>query len=235
MERFHKIKIKLELSIFLCNTLSMFEQIELRLKEAKIIPVVKVQDIQLALELAQTLQNSGMKAIEITFRTNDGKEGLKKIADCIIAIKKEFPKLLVGAGTVINASLAKEAKKSNADFLVSPGFNPKTVKWCISHKIPFFPGISTPGEIEQALECGLKTLKLFPAEILGGESFIKSLAGPFPQTTFIPTGGINNSNYKSYLNLKNVVAVGGSWMCPEKLIKGKNWIEIKNICTALQN
>ena len=208
----------------------MFEQTAEKIKNAKIIPVAKIQEKEDAIELARALTNGGMKAVEITFRTNDGETGLEKIAGCIESIKKEFPHILVGAGTVINASLAQKAQNAGADFLVSPGFNPKTVKWCVEHEVPFFPGVCTPGEIEQAIEAGLNFLKLFPAEVMGGTKFLKSLAGPFPQTIFIPTGGINGENFSSYLSCKNVGAVGGSWMCPEKLIKEKNWQEIENLC-----
>lgn len=208
----------------------MFEQTAEKIKNAKIIPVVKIQEKEDAMELVRALTNGGMKAVEITFRTNDGETGLKKIAGCIESIKKEFPNILVGAGTVINANLAQKAQNAGADFLVSPGFNPKTVKWCVEHETPFFPGVCTPGEIEQAIETGLNFLKLFPVEVMGGTKFLKSLAGPFPQTVFIPTGGINGENFSSYLLCKNVGAVGGSWMCPENSIKEKNWQEIENLC-----
>ncbi len=208
----------------------MFEQTAEKIKNAKIIPVAKVQEKEDAIKLARALTNGGMKAVEITFRTNDGETGLKKIACCIESIKKEFPNILVGAGTVINTSLAQKAQNAGADFLVSPGFNPKTVKWCVEHEVPFFPGVCTPGEIEQAIEAGLNFLKFFPAEVMGGTKFLKSLAGPFPQTMFIPTGGINAENFSSYLSCKNVGAVGGSWMCPENLIKEKKWQEIEKLC-----
>ena len=208
----------------------MFEQTAEKIRNARIIPVAKIQEKKDAIELARALANGGMKAVEITFRTNDGEDGLKKISGCIESIKKDFPHILVGAGTVINASLAQKAQNAGADFLVSPGFNPKTVNWCIEHELPFFPGVCTPGEIEQAMEAGLNFLKLFPAEVMGGTKFLKSLAGPFPQTTFIPTGGINGENFTSYLSCKNVGAVGGSWMCSENLIKEKKWQEIENIC-----
>ena len=137
----------------------MFEQTAEKIKNAKIIPVVKIQEKEYAMELVRALTNGGMKAVEITFRTNDGETGLKKIAGCIESIKKEFPNILVGAGTVINANLAQKAQNAGADFLVSPGFNPKTVKWCVEHEIPFFPGVCTPGnrnrpEFPKAFPCG---------------------------------------------------------------------------------
>lgn len=211
----------------------MFEETAEKIKMAKIIPVAKVHEKEDAIELARALTNGGMKAVEITFRTSGGEAELKKIAACIESVKKEFPDILTGAGTVINAGLAQKAQNAGADFIVSPGFNPRTVKWCIRHKAPLFPGVCTPGEIEQALEAGLNFLKLFPAESMGGTKFLKALAGPFPQAVFIPTGGINCGNFQSYLSCGNVGAVGGSWMCPEILIKEKKWREIENLCREI--
>ncbi|MGN0728424.1 bifunctional 4-hydroxy-2-oxoglutarate aldolase/2-dehydro-3-deoxy-phosphogluconate aldolase [Treponema sp.] len=211
----------------------MFEETAERIKKARIIPVASVQAPEDALCLARALKAGGFTAVEITFRNISQKNGAEKTARCIEAVKKEFPDFLTGAGTVINAGLAKMARKAGADFIVSPGFNPKTVKWCINHRMPVFPGVFSPGEIEQALEFGLNFLKFFPAESSGGVKMIKSLAGPFPQTFFIPTGGINCGNFKEYLSCKNVGAVGGSWMCPDTLIKEKNWPEIEKLCSQI--
>ena len=119
---------------------------------------------------------------------------------------------MVGAGTVINAELAEMAKDAGAEFIVSPGLNPSTVEWCIDNKMPVFPGVATPSEVELALSYGLTHLKFFPAEALGGIKMLKALSGPFPQIKFMPTGGINEENYVAYRELKNVFCVGGSWV-----------------------
>jgi 2-dehydro-3-deoxyphosphogluconate aldolase/(4S)-4-hydroxy-2-oxoglutarate aldolase len=219
-----------ELNEFLCHTSPMFEKISSKIESAKIVPVVKIDDEKDAVLLAESLEKGGMKAVEFAFRTSEGKSGIKKIARCIQAAAENCPNLLVGAGTVINEDLAKIARNSGAQFVVSPGFNRKTVEFALKKNLPVFPGVATPSEIESALSLGLNFLKLFPSEILGGVKFLKALKGPFPQVKFMPTGGISEENFMCYLECKNVGAVGGSWICSEKLIAEKNWTQIEILC-----
>lgn len=218
---------------FLCQTEAMFEEAEKKIKDARIIPVVKISEERSAVELAKSLERGGMGAIEVTFRTAEGSGEYAKIAQCISAIKRCCPALTVGAGTVLNVETARLAEQAGAEFLVSPGFNSQTAEWCLKRSIPFFPGVCTPSEIQYALEFGLTFLKLFPAEACGGTKLLKALAGPFPQVTFMPTGGIDGSNFERYLSCANTGAVGGSWMCPQILIAEKKWEEIEERCREI--
>ena len=213
----------------------MFKEISSKIADTKIIPVVKVSDTQTALSLADALIAGGINAMEITFRTTEGEEALEKIAQCIKTVRGQRPQMLVWAGTVINPVLAEKAFKSGAQFIVSPGFNPETVDYCIKNSLPVFPGVSTPSEVELALSKGLNILKYFPAEAGGGVPYIKALAGPFPTVKFIATGGVNEKNAPEYLALKNILAVGGSWMSGEKLIKEGSWQEITRLTKLALN
>ncbi|MBQ0039089.1 MAG: bifunctional 4-hydroxy-2-oxoglutarate aldolase/2-dehydro-3-deoxy-phosphogluconate aldolase [Treponema sp.] len=190
----------------------MFKEIAEKMSEAGVIPVVTVETMEKTLETAADAVAKGLKAIEITYRTTEGDAGYEKISQAIVAVKEKYPELMVGAGTVLNEKLAEMAKKAGAEFVVSPGFNPKTVQWCIENNMPVFPGVATPSDIEVALSYGLAYLKFFPAEAMGGTKMLKALSGPFPMVKFMPTGGINKENYGSYKELKNVFCVGGSWV-----------------------
>lgn len=189
----------------------MKKQIECdnKIKQACSIAVVQCKTANEAIDIAQKLLDSNVCAMEIAYRDINNFD----IADeCIKAVRKYVPKMLVGAATVINVSLVKRAVRSGAMFVLSPGFNPKTVKYCINHNIPIYPGVATPSDIEVALEYGLSTLKYFPAEIMGGIKMIKALAGPYPQVKFIVSGGLNEENFHEYTECKNVLAVSGSWL-----------------------
>lgn len=195
----------------------MFEEIVSRLSEVKIVPVVTVFDKDEAVKLAHSLVNRGYSAVEFAFRSASGaEEDFNKIAACIEAVRKLCPKMLCGAGTVINPKLAQLAKNSGAQFAMAPGFNPVTVEWCIKNDLAIFPGINNPSQIEEALMFGLDVLKFFPAEVSGGVKMLKALGGPFPGVRFIPTGGIDAANADDYLACKNVIAVGGSWITSVK-------------------
>ena len=192
----------------------MFEEIVSRLSEVKIVPVVTVFDKDEAVKLAHSLVNRGYSAVEFAFRSATGAESdFIKAGECIQAVRKLCPKMLCGAGTVINPKLAELAKNSGAQFVMSPGFNPATVEWCIKNDMAIFPGVNSPSQIEEALMYGIDVLKFFPAEISGGVKMLKALGGPFPTVKFIPTGGIDAANADDYLACKNVIAVGGSWVC----------------------
>ena len=187
-----------------------------------IVPVVKINDADYAQDLALALIEGGLPCAEITFRTSAA-------ADAIRSMNKKFPHMCIGAGTVLSIAQVDEAVAAGAKFIVSPGFNPKVVEYCISKNIPIIPGISTPSEIEQAMEYGLKTVKFFPAEQSGGLAKIKAMSAPYSSMRFMPTGGINASNLNSYLDFEKIVACGGSWMVPSDLLAAKEFDKIRDI------
>lgn len=158
---------------------------------------------------AGKLLSAGIRALEIPYR---GKDFFDAADACIQAVRREVPEMLVGAATVINPAIARRAVKAGAQFILSPGFNPRTVRYCLHHSIPVYPGVATSSEIERALEFGLSTLKYFPAESLGGVKMLSALAGPFPQVRFIVSGGLNAQNAEEYKKCRNVAVVSGSWL-----------------------
>jgi 2-dehydro-3-deoxyphosphogluconate aldolase/(4S)-4-hydroxy-2-oxoglutarate aldolase len=192
-----------------------------KIKSLGIVPVVKIDAAENAVPLAEALCRGGLPCAEITFRTDAAEESIRRIAGAM-------PNMLVGAGTVLTPEQADKAKAAGAKFVVSPGFNPKVVKHCLQNDIPIFPGCSTPTDIEQALEHGLKCVKFFPAEQMGGLSMIKALAAPY-NILFLPTGGINAKNLKDYLNFERVIACGGSWMADAKLIDAGDFAAIEEL------
>jgi len=188
-----------------------------------LVPVVKIEDASKAAGLAKALIDGGLPCAEVTFRT-------AAAADAIKAIKKSFPDMMVGAGTVINVELAKKAVEAGAKFIVSPGFNPAVVDWCIANSVPIIPGVNNPSGIEAALDKGIEVLKFFPAEASGGVTMIDALAGPFAQVSFMPTGGIEMKNLADYAKRGNVLAVGGSWMVKADFIESEDWNAITALC-----
>ena len=193
-----------------------------QLKKTGIVPVVKIDDEQKGIKVMEALRAGGINCAEITFRTANA-------ASVIKAVSSTFPDAFIGAGTVLNAGHGDSAVEAGAIFIVSPGFNPKTVAYCQSKNIPMLPGCSTASEIEIAIEMGLSQVKFFPAEESGGLKKIKALSGPFPQMEFMPTGGINLSNLAEYLSFSKVIACGGSIMVSSKLIEEENYDEITRI------
>lgn len=183
-------------------------KMDLKIQEARKIAVCSFYEPEMAVRLAKSLLEKNVFAMEIAYRKLDSFE---KTDECIKKVKSEVPEMLLGAATVINPSLAKRAVNVGSSFILSPGFNPKTADFCIKHKIPFYPGVFTPSEIEMALSFGLSTLKFFPCEPFG-VSFLKSMKGPFPNVKFIVSGGINKENEEKYLSLENVAAVSGSYL-----------------------
>lgn len=170
-----------------------------------VVPVVALQDADKAVGLARALLRGGLCGAEITFRTPAAAESIARIA-------AEVPECTVGAGTVLTVEQAKTARAAGAAFIVSPGFNPTVVSWCLDEGMPVIPGVCTPTEVEQALTWGLRYLKFFPAEAAGGVPMLKALSGPYGEVRFMPTGGISPENLAAYLRCKNVFACGGSWM-----------------------
>ncbi|MDC7125646.1 MAG: bifunctional 4-hydroxy-2-oxoglutarate aldolase/2-dehydro-3-deoxy-phosphogluconate aldolase [Spirochaetales bacterium] len=187
-----------------------------RIKEFGIIPVIKIPDESLAEPLAQALIAGGLPLIEITLRNNCA------IA-CIKRVKKTFPEMCVGAGTVLTVTQAEAAKEAGADFVVAPGFDSDIVEYCKKIKMPFLPGCVTPSEIAKGLNNGFKILKFFPSECLGGVKTIKELCGPYQEISFVATSGINMDNLGEYMACNKVAAVGGSFVAPAAMIQKKDW------------
>lgn len=187
-----------------------------------IVPVVKIDRAEDALPLAKALCAGGLPCAEVTFRTGAAAEAIK-------IMTTNFPDMCVGAGTVLNAEQVDAAVEAGAKFIVSPGLNPRTVKYCIEKNVPITPGTSSPSDIEQAIELGLDVVKFFPAEQSGGLAKIKAMATPYVNMKFMPTGGINAGNLTSYLDFNKIIACGGSWMVPGDLINAGEWDKIEQL------
>jgi 2-dehydro-3-deoxyphosphogluconate aldolase/(4S)-4-hydroxy-2-oxoglutarate aldolase len=184
-----------------------------------VVPVVKIDHAGEAMNLGQALLEGGLPCAEITFRTSAAEEAMQ-------IISSSLPEVILGAGTVLSVDQAEKAVNAGAQFIVSPGFNPIIVDWCLENKMPVTPGVATPTEIEMALNKGLKTLKFFPAEALGGVRTLKALAAPYKDVKFIPTGGINPDNLADYLRLPCVHACGGSWLVKSEMISQAEFSKI---------
>ena len=189
------------------------------IRKIGIVPVVKLDKVKDAVPLAKALISGGLPCAEITFRTPAAEESIKNIS-------KEFPEMLVGAGTVLTLEQLDKAISAGAKFVVSPGFNPEIVKACIDRNIPVCPGCSTPSDMEGAMALGLSTVKFFPAENSGGIAAIKAMSAPYTGLTFMPTGGVNAKNINDYLSFPKVIACGGSWMVDPSLIEAGDFAEI---------
>ena len=187
-----------------------------------IVPVVKIDRAEDAFPLAKALCAGGLPCAEVTFRTDAAAEAIR-------IMTTNFPDMCVGAGTVLNAEQVDAAVEAGAKFIVSPGLNPRTVKYCIEKKVPITPGTSSPSDIEQAIELGLDVVKFFPAEQSGGLAKIKAMAAPYVNMKFMPTGGINAKNLTSYLDFNKIIACGGSWMVPGDLINEGAWDKIEQL------
>lgn len=192
-----------------------------------IVPVIAIDEIAVALPLADALLEGGLPVIEITFRTSAAAAVISKLS-------KERPQLLVGAGTVLTTANLEAAKASGAAFAVAPGLNPQIVKQAQAIGLPFTPGVATPSDIEVGLSLDCKLLKFFPAESLGGAAMIEALSAPYRHTgvRFMPTGGVNASNLETYLKLDTVAAVGGTWIATKKDLAEGKWADIRSRCKA---
>ncbi|MCQ2684041.1 bifunctional 4-hydroxy-2-oxoglutarate aldolase/2-dehydro-3-deoxy-phosphogluconate aldolase [Helicobacter pylori] len=193
------------------------------LQISPIVPVVVVEDIKDAVPLAQSLVEGGIPIIEVTLRSSCALEAIELIA-------KNVPKMHVGAGTILNLTQLEQAQNRGAEFLISPGLTIKLLEHAKKKNMPLIPGVSSSSEVMQALELGYHALKFFPAEYCGGVKLLNAFNGPFKGVKFCPTGGISADNMRSYLNLENVVCVGGSWLTPKNLIQNKEWDKITEIC-----
>lgn len=197
---------------------SLISQIE----EKKLVPVVKLDRVEDAVPLAQALCDGGLPVAEVTFRTEAAYDSIK-------SMKRAFPDMIVGAGTVVNVEQAKKALDAGSSFIVSPGFSRPVVEFAIDHNVLVLPGTCTPTEIMAAMEYNLKIVKFFPAKQYGGLDTIKALAAPFPSVRFMPTGGISAANLLEYLAFPKIIACGGSWMVKDTYINEGRFDEIKNL------
>lgn len=196
----------------------------------KLLPAITFSDSKHALPVAEALLKAGLTVMEVPFRTKEAEKA-------ITAIKKSFPEMKVGAGTLLKPDHVQTAIDAGAEFGLSPGFNPSVALAALNQRFPFIPGVMTPSEIELSFEMGYSVLKLFPAEQVGGISFLNAMKGPYIQLNlkFIPMGGVNPGNIREYTGLKNVVAVGGSWLVTEKLMSESNYDKIYlNVREALE-
>ena len=193
-----------------------------KIAELGVVPVVVLEDAKDAVPLATALVKGGLPCAEVTFRTEAAEESIKLMT-------AEYPDMFVGAGTVLTIDQVDRAVAAGAKFIVSPGFDPEIVDYCLEKEIPVFPGCITPSEVAQAVKRGLKVVKFFPAEQFGGVATIKAMAAPYVGLKFMPTGGVNAKNLESYLGCDKIIACGGSWMVKGDLVKAGKFDEIKDL------
>lgn len=201
---------------------SMMKTLEERFYDYAVVPVVVLNDADDAVPLADALIKGGLPCAEVTFRTDAAEESIRRICE-------SFPDMLVGAGTVLTTKQVERAYKAGAKFIVSPGFDPEIIGYCISIGLPVLPGCITPSEIAQAVKRGLKVVKFFPAEQSGGVAMIKAMAAPYSMVKFMPTGGISTKNLADYLSCDKILCCGGSWMVKEDLIKSGSFDKITDM------
>lgn len=200
----------------------MMKTLEERFYDYAVVPVVVLNDADDAIPLADALIKGGLPCAEVTFRTDAAEESIRRICE-------SFPDMLVGAGTVLTTKQVERAYKAGAKFIVSPGFDPEIIDYCISIGLPVLPGCITPYEIAQAVKRGLKVVKFFPAEQSGGVAMIKAMAAPYSMVKFMPTGGISTKNLADYLSCDKILCCGGSWMVKEDLIKSGSFDKITDM------
>ena len=200
----------------------MMKTLEERFYDYAVVPVVVLNDADDAIPLADALIKGGLPCAEVTFRTDAAEESIRRICE-------SFPDMLVGAGTVLTTKQVERAYKAGAKFIVSPGFDPEIIDYCISIGLPELPGCITPSEIAQAVKRGLKVVKFFPAEQSGGVAMIKAMAAPYSMVKFMPTGGISTKNLADYLSCDKILCCGGSWMVKEDLIKSGSFDKITDM------
>lgn len=187
---------------------------------APVVPVLTVDKLAHAAPLAQALYAGGLKVLEITLRT-------AAALQVIEAMRRAAPEAVIGAGTLVRPQDFARAAGAGAQFAVTPGLTPQLAEAAAQVDYPLLPGIVTPGEILQALHFGYDTLKFFPAQPAGGIPMLQAFAGPFPQVAFCPTGGISRDSASGFLNLSNVLCVGGSWVAPKGLVEKGDWRAIE--------
>lgn len=193
-----------------------------RIGEIGIVPVVVLNDVKDAEPLAQALCDGGLPCAEVTFRTDAAEESIRRMTE-------SYPNMLVGAGTVLTIDQVDRAVAAGAKFIVSPGLNPKIVKYCNEKGVLIIPGCANPSDVEQAIENGLSVVKFFPAEQAGGLNYIKAIAAPYTGLKFMPTGGINPKNVRSYLAYDKILACGGSWMVKGDLVQAGEFDKVREL------
>ena len=187
-----------------------------------VVPVVVLEDTKDAVPLAKALVEGGLPCAEVTFRTEAAEESIRLMTE-------QFPEMLVGAGTVLTTEQVDAAVLAGAKFIVSPGFDPEIVDYCLEKEIPVFPGCITPSEVAQAVKRGLKVVKFFPAEPAGGVAMIKAMAAPYVGIKFMPTGGINAKNLEEYLSCDKIICCGGSWMVKGELVNNQEFDKVREL------
>ena len=190
--------------------------------EYGVVPVVVLEEAKDALPLAKALVEGGLPCAEVTFRTEAAEESIRLMSE-------KYPEMLVGAGTVLTTKQVDRAAAAGAKFIVSPGFDPEIVDYCLEKKIPVFPGCITPSEVAQAVKRGLQVVKFFPAEQAGGVAMIKAMAAPYTMVKFMPTGGISAKNLKDYLSFGKILCCGGSWMGKGDMIRNGEFDKIREL------
>ncbi len=197
-------------------------ELEEKFYETRVVPVDVLEDAEDAVPLAQALVEGGLLSAEVTFRTAAAEESIRRMTEA-------FPQMLVGAGTVLTKEQVDAAAAAGAKFIVSPGFDPEIVDYCLEKKIPVLPGCISPSEVAQAVKRGLTIVKFFPAEQAGGIAMIKAMAAPYVGLKFMPTGGINAGNLTEYLSCDKILCCGGSWMVKGDLVKAGNFGKIRGL------
>ncbi len=190
--------------------------------EYGVVPVVVLEEAKDALPLAKALVEGGLPCAEVTFRTEAAEESIRLMSE-------KYPEMLVGAGTVLTTKQVDRAAAAGAKFIVSPGFDPEIVDYCLEKKIPVFPGCITPSEVAQAVKRGLEVVKFFPAEQAGGVAMIKAMAAPYTMVKFMPTGGVSAKNLKDYLSFGKILCCGGSWMVKGDMIRNGEFDKIREL------
>lgn len=201
-----------------------------RLRALRVMPVIQIENAADAVPLAKVLVENGLPAAEITFRTAAAAESIR-------LIRAAYPQIVLCAGTVLTTEQVDAAIAAGADFVISPGFNPTTVKYCLANNIKMIPGVNNPSLVEQALELGVSALKFFPAEASGGINMLKSLVGPYSQIQLMPTGGVTPLNLRDYLAIPQVIACGGTWIAPTSAITQHDWdliaANVREVCAMI--
>lgn len=202
----------------------VFEEI----KKIGIVPVIAIDDPELAPDLANALCDGGLPIAEVTFR-------MENVEEVMSEMKKARPDMILGAGTVLSTEQVDRALSCGCQFIVSPGLNEEVTKHCIDRGVAHIPGVVTPSEVEKAMSYGHKVLKFFPAELSGGLAYIKALCAPYRDVYFVPTGGVNPSNLANYLAFDKVAAAGGTWIAKTDMIKAKKFDEILKLSKEAKN
>lgn len=201
-----------------------------RLRALRVMPVIQIEHAIDAVPLAKILVDNGLPAVEITFRTAAAVESIR-------LIRAAYPNIVLCAGTVLTIEQVDAAMAAGADFVISPGFNPTIVKYCLTNNIKIIPGVNNPSLVEQALELGVNALKFFPAEASGGVNMLKALVVPYSQVQLMPTGGVTPLNLGEYLAIPQVIACGGTWIAPTNTITHHDWDliagNVREVCVMI--